>query len=125
MSYIPPKAGMRYFSRVKEARAVLKEKAKDILDMQIQIIQLAIAKGDFETAAKANQFLLTHMTDDDGQHLLDMDVDKPKQVEQHSGPQISIGFALGGIPQSQQALPAVIDITPKSDDDDKDPVNNS
>lgn len=121
MSDTPPRAGMKYFSRVKEAREVLKNKAADILEMQIAIIQLAIAKGDFETAAKANQFLLEHMPEEDGERMIEISVDKPKQVEKGSGPHIQIGFALGGIPASQGALPeapVTIDVTPTEVEDD-------
>jgi hypothetical protein len=104
-----------YFPKVKEAREILKEKAQEILEMQLRIVTESLAGGDFETAMKANQFLLEHMPEDEGVKVLDISVDKPKQVEGKTGPQISIGFALGGIPQSQPALPAadvkVIDAT--------------
>lgn len=97
-----------YFPKVKEAREALKAKALEIYEMQMRIIQEAIAAGDYETAAKANQFLMEHLPDEDGVKVLDISIDKPKEVSEKSGPTIQIGFALGGMSQPT-ALPPAID----------------
>ena len=104
--------GGPHFSSVKKAREALKERAQEILDLQMTIIKAAIANGDFETAAKANQFLLEHIPAEDNQRLLDTNVDK-QQIESKSGPNINIGFAIGGV--SQKELPPIIEVTPKDD----------
>jgi hypothetical protein len=59
---------------------------------------------------------MEHMPEEDGQRLLEISVDKPKQVEQKTGPSIQIGFQLGGV-APQPALPdaSIIDITPEKD----------
>jgi hypothetical protein len=103
--------GGKSFSSVRKARAALQERANEILDLQIRIIKEAITAGDFETAAKANQFLLEHIPADEGERVLDISIDKPKQVESGpKGPLIQIGVAIGGISPTK-ALPEVIDVT--------------
>jgi hypothetical protein len=101
------------FPKVREAREALKAKAMEIYELQMKIITEAIAAGDYETAAKANQFLMEHLPDEDGTSLLNISVDKPKESGDKSGPTIQIGFALGGLPPPKGALPpAVIDVEP-------------
>lgn len=98
------------FPKVREAREALKAKALELHELYMTIIQKAILDHDFETAMKATQWLMEHMPSDDGAQMLDISVDKPKQVEQRTGPSVNIGFALGGIPKS---LPTVtIDVEP-------------
>lgn len=103
----------RLFSKVKEARELLKQEAESILRGYMTTIQLAVAAGDFESALKAQQWLIDHLPAEDGQRLLDISVDKVAQVEGPKGPQIQISVALGGLPKPQPQLqePA-IDITP-------------
>lgn len=108
-----------YFPRVKEAREALRERAIEIYEMQMRIIQEALASKDFETAAKANQFLMTHLPpDEDGVRLLDADIDAKTTGAQSSGPSIQIGFQLGGMTAPPKALPTVteqpiIDVEPE------------
>lgn len=104
-----------YFPRVKEAREALKAKALEIYELQVKIIMESLTAGDFETAAKANQWLLEHMPNEDGVTVIDSSAATPKQAEGHAGPSINIGFALGGV-NTPKALPQaveVIDITPE------------
>lgn len=102
-----------FFPRVKEAREALKEKALQLFQTQLLIIEAALNAGDFETAANANQWLIDHTPDEDGTRMIDISVDKPKQVER-ALPSIQIGFQLGGMSQPKQ-LPevSVVDVTPK------------
>jgi hypothetical protein len=108
--------GGRVFSTVKKARLALKAQANDSYALLVNIIKQAAASGDFETAAKYTAWLLEHTPDEDGERLLDISIDKPQQVERAAGPQIQIGFALGGVPQTQAKALPVIDVT--TDDDD-------
>lgn len=108
-----PTGKNRYFPRVKEAREALKDKALELHDLYMKIIQGAIHQGDMETAMKATQWLLEHMPNEDGVSMVDISVDKPKQVEGKQGPSINIGFALGGITERKALPPAItIDVDP-------------
>lgn len=100
-----------YFPKVKEAREALKEKALELYEQYDKVIKLAIASEQLDVALEAMQFLMKHMPAQDGAGMLDISIDKPKQVESKSGPQINIGFALGGI-DDQKALPptTVVDV---------------
>lgn len=99
----------RYFPKVKEAREVLKGKALELHALYMRIIEGAIKKGDMETAMKATQWLLEHMPNEDGVSMVDVSIDKPKQIEGKQGPSINIGFALGGIAE-RKAIPATVTI---------------
>ena len=101
-----------YFPRVREAREALKEKALELYEMHVRIIQEALDAKEFETAAQANQWLMEHMPADDGITMIDISIDKPKQVNPATGPTIQIGFALGGIDKPKELAPIVIDIDP-------------
>lgn len=114
-----------YFSKVKEAREALKERANELIDTQFRIINEAILGKNFEVAAKANQFLLEHLaSDDEGVRVLDVSIDKVVKSDGPSGPMIQIGLSLGGMTQpaalpplpvitvEPEALPADIDLTP-------------
>lgn len=108
-----------YFSKVKEAREALKDKALDLFEQYQSLIRDAIAAQDFETASKGLQFLMEHMPkDDDGTTLLESSVDKPKVIENKGGPTIQIGFSLGGINTPKELPPSVIDITPAEIEED-------
>jgi hypothetical protein len=98
------------FSRVKEARELLKQEAESILKMYMQTIQDARAAHDYETAAKALQWLIEHFPEDEGVRILDASVDKTKVEEGPKGPQIQIGIALGGITPQRQIEAPVIDV---------------
>lgn len=110
------------YPRVKEAREALANKAKELFELQITIIKGAIAKEDYETASKANQWLIGHVpADKDGLRMVEVDVDKPKESKGSGGiPSIQIGFKLGGVPDQLALPPAnaeVIDIAPEDDED--------
>ena len=102
-------------SSVRKAREALKTRANEILDLLIGNAKMASASGDFETAQKAYQFLLEHLPEDDGQRVIDISVDKPKQVEAGPrGPAIQIGIAVAGTGR-QLPEPTMINITPLRD----------
>lgn len=105
-----PSGPRTYFSKVKQAREAIKERAIELVELQFQIIVEAIAKGQLEVAAKANQFLLEHAAEDEeGNRILDMSIDKPKVIEGYQGPSIQIGLNLGGMNQPK-ALPKVTEV---------------
>lgn len=90
-------------SKVKAAREVLKERALDLLNKYESIIDKAIEKGDFETAAEHVRWLLEHTGHEDGERIIDPSAAKVKEVAQGPvGPQIHIGIALSGSHQSKQ-----------------------
>jgi hypothetical protein len=92
----------RLFSKVKEARELLKQEAETILRSYMQTIQMAVAAGQYEAALKAQQWLIEHFPEDEGVKMIDISVDRPKQVEGQSGPAIQIGIALGGMVQPKR-----------------------
>lgn len=108
-----------YFSKVEAAREALRNRSFELIKLQMRIIKLAIKKGDLETAAEANQFLLDHVpSGDTGVRVLEVSVDKKTQeVAVNSQPSIQIGFNLGGLlpagkPTPAPEQPIVIDVTP-------------
>lgn len=105
------KAKYSYFSKVKMAREILREKALEILAKYELIIDKALEKGDFETAAKHTQWLLEHMPNEEGERLIDPSAAKPKEVERGSGPSIQIGLVLGGLSETKKLPPSdLIDV---------------
>lgn len=104
-----------YFPRVTEARNFLRDKAKDLLELQIKLIMEAAASGEYESATKANQWLIEHLpAGDDGVRVIDTSASKPKEIAQGTvGPTVNIGIAFGGIQASEapkQVTGEVIDI---------------
>jgi hypothetical protein len=100
-----------FFSKVKVARELLKEKAAEILEDYLDIVQKAKDAGDYETAAKSLQWLIEHMPEEEGHRLVEVSVDKKQQVVEQGpkGPDIRIGIAVGGL-TSQKALPKPSDV---------------
>lgn len=113
---MPTRAGL--FSRVKEAREVLKAEAEAILGMYMENIRKAIAKGDHETAGKDMRWLLEHMPEEDGVKMVDASIDKPKSGDGQIGPSIQIGIALGGMTRPKELQAAVIDVVPEIKDEE-------
>jgi hypothetical protein len=98
----------RFFSKVYQAREALRDKADKILEEYLDIAVKAKEAGDYETAMKTLQWLLEHMpADEDGKALVDVSVDKQKQIVAAgpAGPAIQIGIAIGGV--KQKALPTI------------------
>jgi hypothetical protein len=91
------------FSSVRKARALLKERAEELLNKYIKIVDQAAAAGDFETAQKGIQWLVDHIPSEDGERVFDISVDKIVQDSKTSGPAIQIGVVIGGM--GQNALP--------------------
>ena len=95
------------FSKVKIAREALRARAEELLDEHFNTIREARIAGDFETAVKAQQWLLEHMPNEEGEKLLDTSIDK--QVADHGpkqlGPTIQFGISIGGV--SGNLLPTV------------------
>ena len=109
----PAAIGDNHFASVRKAREALRVRAFELLDGYIAVIKQAAAAGDYETAAKSYQYLFDHMPEEEGQRLMEISIDKPKHVEQRTGPNIQIGFALGGVaPAKELPAAAVIDVTP-------------
>ena len=97
-----------YFPRVAEARAALRAKALELHNLHLEIIQAAIDKGDLETAAGEVRWLTEHMPKgDNNERMIDESAAKPKQIEAPRGPQVNIGFALGGFREKPTLSPAV------------------
>ena len=97
-----------FFSKVKIARQLLKEKSEEILKQYLLVVDEARASGDYETAAKSLQWLIEHMpSDEDGDRMVEVSVDKKQEAKQTGpvGPAIQIGIAVGGIGAGQKALP--------------------
>lgn len=92
------------YSAVRKARAVLHERADEILRKYLQTIELATANGDFEAALKAYQWLIAHTPEHEGERIVDPDIDKQAKAEQTTAPSVLIGFQLGGLP-ALKALP--------------------
>lgn len=99
---LPPKR--QFFSKVREAREALAGKSKEVLDLYLTVIQEARKDGNYEVALTNLRWLLEHLPgDEEGVKVLAESVDKAKVVEKgHSGPQINIGFALGGLASGEQ-----------------------
>lgn len=100
-----------YFSKVKEAREYLKSQTMVLLELQKTLILEAAAKGEFEAALKANQWLIEHTAGEDGVRVIDPSAAKPQEVEGYKGPQIAIGINLGTTPKALPEL-KVIDVVP-------------
>lgn len=96
-----------FFTKVRVARELLREKAEDILNEYLDVMKKASDAGDYETASKGYQWLIEHMPEDDeGKRMIDGHVDKAKQIEAPSGPRVQIGIQVGGV-QQPKALPVV------------------
>lgn len=107
-----------FFSKVKIARDLLRERSEEILKQYLLIVDEARAAGDYETAAKAMIWLMEHMPADaeDGARIVDVSVDKKVQEVKTGpvGPAIQIGIAVGGLgekslknPKKPKELPQV------------------
>src|SRR5256885_583045 len=106
----PPGSKTVYFSKVKEAREALRDKAVDLFTGYLTLIQTAQAAEEFQVAAEGYQFLMKHLPKDEaGLTLLDAPVDKQPTKGGSVGPTIQIGIALGPRPEVK-ALPPAIDI---------------
>lgn len=105
-----------YFPRVKEAREALRERAIEILETYLTVVNEARAKGDFETALDGLKWLVEHMPNEEGERMVDVSAAKPTVGSGGgSAPQpIQIGIALGGLrPKELPAITQVpIDIKP-------------
>ena len=89
-----------YFSKVKEARELLQSQARVYLRLHKRNIKEAMLDGDHETAAKAIQWALEHVTDDDGSTPISPSVDIPRPSAGNMGPIINVGFQIGGLAKS-------------------------
>lgn len=104
----------RLFSKVRAAREVLRERAEELINEYLDIAAKAKDSGDYQTAAKAMQWLLEHMpADDEGIRVVETGVDKQQQqVVQQAPPQVKVGIVVGGIGgKNQLAKPKPKEIT--------------
>lgn len=113
--------GRQYFSKAREAREALQEKAKLILALYLTNIKRAGKAGNHEVVQKSLEFLMEHFpADEEGTKLIDPSVDKTRSDSGGpTGPTIQIGFSLGGIKPRESLPPAateVIDVTPTPTD---------
>lgn len=104
------------FSKVAIARDLLRQKAEEILNEYLDVVQKAKDAGNYEVAAESLQWLIEHMpSEEDGTRAIDTSVDKQqKQVEKaDSGPRIQIGIQVGGTgklgAKAQKTLPEATD----------------
>ena len=100
-------APTKHFSSVKKARQALQGHALELYQDFRTMIKQAAAAGKWEEALKAQQWLLDHVPGEDGERIFEASSDKPAQVEAKQGPQINIGFALGGL--ETKSMPKVIE----------------
>lgn len=102
-----------FFSKVRIARELLKERSEEILKQYLQVVDEARVSGDYETAAKALQWLIEHMpADDEGGRMVEVSVDKKQEAKQPgpTGPAIQIGISVGGTGQKQLPMPKPADV---------------
>lgn len=113
-----PVVGNNYFPKVKAARKALQAKIDKIVDDHLDTIAKAVEAGEYESALKAQQWIIEHSADDDGTRVVDISVDKPKVVDRPTGPTLQIGFAIGGLqaPQEPLVLPKAIEAPSESDE---------
>lgn len=113
MADIVPIGGHYFKASVKKARQRLMERADEIIEKYLRMIDMSIAAGDFETANKAFQFLVEHMPKEDGESIITESAAKPKQVDTgHKGPIIQIGVKVGGSTK-ELPEPVTIDVIPE------------
>jgi hypothetical protein len=96
-----------FFTKVKIARELLREKAEEILAQYFEVIESAKQAGDHETAGKMLMWLIEHMpADEEGSRLVDISVDKKQEITQKvDRPAIQIGIQVGGVPTQKQLPP--------------------
>jgi hypothetical protein len=99
------KTQQSFFSKVRIARELLKEKAEEILTEYMEGVKKAQDAGNHDAALKALQWLMEHMPADEGERVVDVSVDKKQESSQRGpeGPKIQIGIAVGGL--GQRSLP--------------------
>lgn len=103
----------RLFSKVRVAREVLRERAEELINEYLDIASKAKDSGDYQTAAKAMQWLIEHLpADEDGTRVVETGVDKQQQqVVQQAPPQVRVGIVVGGIGGKQLPKPKPKEIT--------------
>lgn len=96
-----------FFTKVKVARELLRQKAEDIINEYMDVAAKAKDAGDYQTAAKALQWLIEHIpAEEDGTRIVDSSIDKQvAPVQQDNRPAIQIGIQVGGITPKQLAVP--------------------
>lgn len=108
-----------HFPKIREAKEALTSRALDVLDKYMENASIAQQHGDYIVAKDTYEFLLAHMPlDTDGEPLLAPSVDKakPDVKSGNIGPQINIGFQLGGVaaPKTLPLPPSIVDVTAKN-----------
>jgi hypothetical protein len=83
-------------NHVAKAKEALQRNASRYVDLHLEAAETALANGDTDTARKAAEFALKHISasDDDGTVAL---IDAPAAAAAPAGPSIRIGIALGGM----------------------------
>jgi hypothetical protein len=109
------------FSSVRKARAALKERAHELLNLYIDGMKKALDAGDFETFQKGMANIVSHIPEEDGERLFDVDVDK-KQLQldaKSNGPSIQFGISIGGVAKPELPVTSVEVIEVKTNDPTK------
>ena len=105
----PLPVGGGHFPSVKKGRAALMARANETYEKLVQIIDMASASGDFETAAKYAWMLLEHTPKEDGISIIEESAAKQRLIEAGPrGPIIQIGVRLGGANEPKELPEAVV-----------------
>ncbi len=105
-------------SSVRKARARLQEEADKILKDFQSMIGMACAQGEYEAALKAQQWLLEHVPDEEGQRVIGPSVDKTQVIDTGpKGPLIQIGIMQSGVGKLTEAPAITIEATPVDTDE--------
>lgn len=106
------------FTKVKEAREMLRSKAAEILEAYLLNATAAQAAGEFEVAAKSLQWLLEHMPKDSGssEALVDTSVDKVAKTDGRKG-NFGVQIMLAPTAPIPKALPKAIEAEVVEDED--------
>lgn len=101
-----PERKLRHFSKVREARDAIRDEAVNLLTIYKKNVEAALQAGDYKTVQDSIEWLFLHMPpDEDGNKVVDQDLDKPKADSGKSGPTINLGFAIGGLGVQKELLP--------------------
>ena len=89
------------------------ERADEILEKYLKVIDLMVVAEQFEVANDAFQYLIEHMPKEGGQAIIDESAAKPKAISDDGprGPVIQIGVKVGG--SEKPALPEAVTIDVK------------
>lgn len=92
-------------NHVSKAKEQLQRNATRYVDIHLEAAETALQNGDTDTARKAAEFALKHITASDDEGTVSI-IDAPQAAAAPTGPSIRIGIALGGMRKPEAlALP--------------------